>query len=291
MNKKKLFEKYDLAPISIRKSKKIDILNTINYKYVVKAGNNNNIYDYLKIRNFNNFIYPITDNSDSYEITRYIEDIEVPIEQRIEDLIYLTSILHVKTTFYKTIDMDYIKEIYEEQLKKQEYLYNYYLTLQDMIEIEVYMSPSHYLLIRNISDFYKCIRKSKEYIDRWYELIKDKKKMRYSMTHGNLDKSHIIENSDIYLISWNKARINSPVFDLANLYRLNQDKIDIFDLLDIYQTKYALKEEEKCLLFSLILLPTKLEIKDTEFKNVKETRRVVEYIDNVKKLLFYNVNS
>lgn len=290
MNKKKLFEKYDLLPISIRKLNKVDILNTRNYKYVMKVGNNNNIYDYLKIKNFNNFIYPITDNNDSYEITRYIDDIEVPMEQRIEDLIYLTSILHVKTTFYKTIDTDYIKEIYEEQLKKQEYLYNYYSTLQDMIEMEVYMSPSHYLLIRNISDFYKCIRKSKEYIDRWYELIKDRKKMRYSMTHGNLDKSHIIENSDIYLISWNKARINSPVFDLASLYRLNQDKIDIFDLLDIYQTKYVLKEDEKCLLFSLILLPTKLEVKDTEFQNVKETRRVVEYIDNVKKLVLDNAN-
>ena len=151
------------------------------------------------------------------------------------------------------------------------------------------MSPSQYLLIRNISNFYKCIRKSKEYIDKWYEVMNSSKKMRYAMTHGNLDKTHIIENQNIYLTSWDKARINSPVFDLINLYRNNQDKIDIIDLLSIYETKYELKEEEKYLLFSYLLLPDKIEIKEMEFLNVKETRRVVEYIDKIKNILLQEV--
>lgn len=286
MNKRELFDKYSLEPVSIKKKNKIEIINTKDSRYVLKSKNNFNIYNYLRLKNFNNFIYPLTDSDDSYEITEYIDDIDVPIEQRIEDLIYLTSILHIKTTFYKNTDIDYIKEIYEEQVKKQEYLYKYYLSLQDMIETEVYMSPSHYLLIRNISKFYRCIRKSKDYIDRWYDLVKDSKKMRYVMTHGNLDKNHLIENQNIYLISWNKARINSPVFDLVTLYKNNQDKIDLIDLLDIYQTKYELKEDEKCLLFSFILLPDKIISKDTEFQNVKETRKVVEYIDNLEKINF-----
>lgn len=291
MNKKELLNKYNLVPLSIRKQQKIEILNTKDSKYVVKKGNHSNIYDYLKIKNFHNFIYPITDNHDFYEISPYIEDMDVPVEQRIEDLIYLTSILHVRTTFYKNIDTDSIKEIYEEQVKKQEYLYQYYLSLQDMIETEVYMSPSHYLLIRNISTFYRCIRRSKEYIDKWYDLVKDSKKMRYVMTHGNLDKSHLIENQNIYLISWDKARINSPVFDLVTLYRLNQDKIDLSDLLDIYQTKYELKEDEKYLLFSFILLPDKIVNRDTEFQNVKETRKVVEYMERIEKVLLHEINS
>lgn len=291
MNKKELLDKYNLVPLSIRKQQKIEILNTKDSRYVVKKGNHSNIYDYLQVKNFHNFIYPITNNQDSYEISPYIEDMDVPIEQRIEDLIYLTSILHVKTTFYKNVDTDYIKEIYEEQVKKQEYLYQYYLSLQDMIETEVYMSPSHYLLIRNISKFYRCIRRSKDYIDKWYDLVKDSKKMRYVMTHGNLDKSHLIENQNIYLVSWDKARINSPVFDLVTLYRLNQDKIDLLDLLDIYQTKYELKEDEKYLLFSFILLPDKIVNRDTEFQNVKETRKVVDYMDRIEKVLLHEMNS
>ena len=282
MNKKELFEKYNLEITGIKKKNKIEILNTRQHKYVLKSGNNYNVYDYLKIKNFNNFIYPITNNNDRYEITEYVDNVKIPDEQRIEDLIYLTSILHVKTTFYKSVDTDYIKEIYEDQVKKLEYIYNYYFTMQDIIEREVYMSPSHYLLIRNISNFYKCIRKSKEYIDKWYDIVKETKKIRYSMTHGNLDKSHLIENQNIYLVSWNKARINIPVYDLVNLYKNNQDRIDIINLLEIYQSKYELKEEEKCLLFSLILLPEKIENKDKEILNVKETRKVVEYVNKIK---------
>jgi len=133
MNKRQILEKYNLEPISYKKLKKVDIITTLNSKYVVKKADNQSTYEYLRTRNFNNFLPSITSVEDRYEITRYLDDIEVPDEQRIEDLIYLTSILHTKTTFYKNVDLDYIKEIYEEQQKKQDYLYNYYLELQNMI--------------------------------------------------------------------------------------------------------------------------------------------------------------
>lgn len=286
MNKREVLDKYQLKPVSYKKRKKVDIITTKDARYVLKPSNNQNIYDYLKIRNFTNFAYPLTESDDNYEITEYIDDIDVPDEQRIEDLIYLTSILHTKTTFYKNVDVDYIKKIYEEQLKLQEQLYNYYSSLQDMIETEVYMSPSHYLLIRNISDIYKCIIKSKDYINKWYELVKEQKKIRYTMTHGNLDKSHLIENNEIYLISWDKARINLPVYDLASIYKNNQEKIDPLDLLEIYQSKYELKEDEKCLLLSMISLPPKLKINDNEYENVKETLKVVEYTIKIRDFLW-----
>lgn len=286
MNKRQVLEKYNLGPTHYKKIKKVDIITTPNSKYVLKPGNNQSTYEYLRVRNFNNFLPPITSIDDDYEITKYLDDIEVPDEQRVEDLIYLTSILHTKTTFYKNVDLDYLKKIYEEQLKNQDYLYNYYMELQNIIETEVYMSPSQYLLIRNISDIYKCILKSKEMINKWYELAKEKKKIRYTMTHGNLDKSHLIENNDIFLISWDKAKINLPVYDLANIYKNNQKDIDLLDLLDIYQTKYELTEDEKYLLFSLISLPPKLENKDTEYKQVKETFKIVEYSSKIKNILW-----
>jgi len=286
MNKRQILEKYNLEEISYKKLKKVDIITTLNSKYVVKKADNQSTYEYLRTRNFNNFLPSITSVEDRYEITRYLDDIEVPDEQRIEDLIYLTSILHTKTTFYKNVDLDYIKEIYEEQQKKQDYLYNYYLELQNIIESEVYMSPSQYLLIRNISDIYKCIIKSKEMINKWYEVIKEKKKIRYAMNHGNLDKSHLIENNDIYLVSWDKAKINLPVYDLANLYNNNQKEIDLLDLLNIYQTKYELTEDEKYLFLSLVSLPPKLENKDSEFKQIKETLKIVEYTNKIKNILW-----
>lgn len=286
MSKQQVLSKYNICPISYKKIKSIDILTTDKDKLVLKEGSNFNIYEYLRLKKFNNFPDYLTNNDDPFELTEYLNNSSVPDEQRIEDLIYLVSILHTKTTFYKNVDSDKIKKIYEDLRNKQDYLYNYYLTMQDTIEMEVYMSPSHYLLIRNISNFYKCIIKSKEFIEKWYQQVKDSKKMRYCMTHGNLDRNHLIENENIYLISWNHAKIGIPVYDLESIYRLNQEKIDLIDLLDVYQTKYELKESEKYLLFSLISLPDKIEIQDNEYDNVRETLKVVEYVNKVKKILW-----
>ncbi|MBE6147628.1 MAG: hypothetical protein E7168_04775 [Firmicutes bacterium] len=282
MNKKECLERYNIQPICFQKQKNIDVITTLEKKYVLKETNNTNIYDYLKTRNFYNFPTVLTNLEDRYEITEYLEDFSVPEEQRIEDLIYLVSILHTKTTFYKNVDTDFIKKIYEETKEKQDYLYNYYLSIQDMIEKEVFMSPSNYLLIRNISTIYQNIRLSREYLTNWYEKVKDTKKIRYVLTHGNLSKNHLIENKDSYLISWDNARVNLPIYDLIDLYQKNYDKIDIEDLLSIYQSKYVLKEDEKDLLFSLILLPEKVDMTKQEFQKLKMILSITEKSFNLQ---------
>ena len=38
---------------------------------------------------------------DQYEITEYIEDIEMPKEQKMQDMIDLVALLHSKTTHYE----------------------------------------------------------------------------------------------------------------------------------------------------------------------------------------------
>ena len=276
MNKRQELEKYNLKASRYQKKKKVDIISTENNRYCLKEENNTNIYEYLRTRNFHNFPPNLTNNSDPYEITEYIDDFEVPEEQRIEDLIYLVSLLHTKTTFYKNVDIDQVKKIYEEIIDRQDYLYNYYSGLQNMIESEVYMSPSHYLLIRNISILYQNIGESKKRIESWYQKVKTSKKLRYAMTHGALEREPLIENNDLYLISWGKARINLPVYDLLNIYQNNKEKIDIFDLLDIYQTKYILKEEEIDLFLALTLLPEKLEMKKTEVQKIKQVFTITD---------------
>ena len=67
------------------------------------------------------------------------------------DLIYLLSLLHSKTTFYREVDIDHNKEIYETTINNLDYLNNYYTNLITSIEKEVYMSPSSYLIARNIN--------------------------------------------------------------------------------------------------------------------------------------------
>ena len=77
---------------------------------------------------------------------------------------HLISLLHSKTAYYKEIDYDEYKNIYENLNNKIDYIYNYYLDVINMIESKIYMSPSEYLLARNISKIFSCIYFCKKYI-------------------------------------------------------------------------------------------------------------------------------
>ena len=72
-------------------------INTSSGRYIVKhKSNKQDIFNYLITRNFN--YYPdIIDYDDNYEITRYIDNISIPSEQKINDLVTLTALLHSKT--------------------------------------------------------------------------------------------------------------------------------------------------------------------------------------------------
>ena len=152
MNKKQLLDYYNIKPKSIKQLGSASIITTTDKKYVIKKVNRKvDLFDYLLTRNFNNFPKIYSSIKDEIELMDYIEEKNTPIEQKLEDLVYITSILHTKTTYYKTVDEDYLKNIYESILKKIDDTYQYYSNLHNMIELEIYMSPANYLLIRNIS--------------------------------------------------------------------------------------------------------------------------------------------
>ena len=80
-------------------------------KFVVRK-NKTNIYDYLSYRNFNNYHNLKID--DGYEIVEYIDEIDIPKEQKMIDLIEVISSLHKKTNYYKKITDNIVDNIYDE---------------------------------------------------------------------------------------------------------------------------------------------------------------------------------
>lgn len=118
----------------------------------------------MSSRAFDYFPYLI-DDSDKYEIYPYIDDIYEPREQKAMDLTHLLSLLHSKTTFYREVDIDKNKEIYEEIVNEVDYLNDYYNSLISSIEKEVYMSPSSYLIARNTNIIFSSIYYAKDNIE------------------------------------------------------------------------------------------------------------------------------
>lgn len=276
---KDLVSSFNLRINKCKYCKNIRIVDTDKGQFVIKKNKNNNseLYRYLQTKNFNNFLN-LYDYNSYYEIYPYIDEITLSNEEKAIDIIYLISILHNRTTFYKNIELDTIKAIYEDINNKLSYLTNYYDNLRMVLEESRYPSPSNYLLLRNISVVFRSIDSSKYFIDRWYNTIKDKESFRVVTIHNSLELDHLLKSDDTYLISWDKSCRASPIYDLLSFYKNAYDKVEFSSLFEMYNSKCSLSKEEIYLLFSLLLVPNKVELSNTEIINTKEVYKLTNYL-------------
>lgn len=258
----------------------------IDNDYVIKDKKSDvrETYNYLLARSFNYFPEIIKeDNNKIYY--KYIPDISEPREQKIIDLTMLLSLLHNKTTFYREVDLDYYKYIYESVNQEIDSIYSYYNNLMDNIENELYMSPANYLIARNISSIYSSLAYAKENIKKWYELIEDKRKVRLVTIHNNLSLDHYIKNDKPYLVSWDRAKIDMPVYDLVSLYKHHYLDFEFSDIFKLYLSKYQLSKEEMLLFLSMIAIPDRIKYTGSEYKTVLSVRRIIDYVYKTRMLL------
>ena len=270
----------DYNPKKVITKGKVKILDD---KYVIKEKVDNNIFSYLETRNFNYFP-EIIESDEKYDVTNYAKDIDYPREQKLYDLIDLTTLLHSKTTYFKEIDESKFSELYEDISNNILYLYSYYSDKATLIESKTFYSPSEYLLLRSINKIFYSLDYAKISLD---ELLETKeKKMRTCMIHNNLDLNHYIKGDRDYLISWNKAKFDMPIFDLYKLFKRNKT-YNYIDLLDRYEQNYPLLEYEKKLLLIMLSMPDIIDDNKSEIEKAKEIKQMIinleilpNYLDN-----------
>ena len=282
----------NIKPLRYIKKGKIYIVEENNKKFTIKNNSKNDLlYQYLTSRSFDYFPKIISEDED-YILMEYLQDIDIPKEQKIIDLVELVSLLHSKTTYYKETTKDDFKQIYEDIKGNIDYLKIYYDNVMQIIETKVYFSPSEYLLARNISQVYKCLYFCENKIEEWYKLIENNTKQRYVLLHNNLDLTHFIENDRSYLISWDKSKVDLPVFDLYKLYKRHHIDFEFSEILNEYEKNYPLKEEEKLLFFILISLPEKIDFNDTEYNKCVIISKEIDRLFKSEKLVsLYHVSN
>lgn len=276
-----ILEYLNITPKKVRKISSIYILDD---NYVVKQIKNKSLketYDYLKSRNFLNFP-PVIFEQDNYEVTKYLHDVKIDDTQKIEDMIYLLTLLQNKTTFYKEMDLDEVKKIYEETKEELHYLYNYYQAIQTMIEEEIYMSPANYYFILRVSKIYQVLNMGLFYIEKWYEQAHIKKTMRFVLNHNNLTRDHLIEEDNIYLTSWGKSSFGFPEADLENLWVNNYEYLELENLLQTYQSKYKLYDDEYYLFLARLCKIKRIDFNKDEQNKMKEIIDLMKYIEKLE---------
>ena len=281
---KKILDKNDLKVDKYTMKGKTMIVNTPLGQFALKKGNLDNIYKYLLSRNFEYFPKVIDSNEDS-KIYEFVDDVKYDNEQRAFDLIHTIALLHSKTTYYKDVDIDEYKKIFEETMEKINYIYNYYMDVINIIESKIYMSPSEYLIARNISKIFSCIYFCKNELEQWYEIVKNEKRKRVVTLHNNLKLDNIIRNKSVYLIGWEYSKIDSPIYDFINFYNNYALYFDFRSLLNEYERIFPFKEEEKKLLSVLISIPSKIPNTEKEYNRVKNVRQLLDKIYKTEMLL------
>lgn len=266
----------------IRKVGKVSIFN--DEKVIKQEKNNDEIYEYLESRNFDNYLKPI-ERVDERAVYPYIKDKSVDNYQKGEDLIKTVALLHNKTSFNKEINPSKYKEIHDSIIGHINYLDKYFYEYLDKTELKEYPSPSDTIFLRNYSKLLSLFDFLKQETDTWYELAKDNTKKRVSLNHGNLSLDHLLKNDKDYLISWDNATFDSPILDITNLYHNEWNNIDFSTALKNYLERCSLSADEKKLLFINLAIPKKIEKTSDEMINVMETSRLFDYIYKTEELI------
>lgn len=270
-------------PKKITINGKSHILTTDNGKYVIKEKNKDikSLYNYLNNRNFNK--YPqIVDEYDNNYVYEYLDDINVPINQKIIDEAKTLAELHYKTSYFKNVKIDNYKEIYENISSNINYIENYYNNLFNRALSEEYIRPSLYILIINSSMIKSNITFIKNELEKWYKMISDLDKIRVVYNHNNLSIDHFINNK---FISWDKFLVDSPVIDLINLYKNDYGKYDFSLFLEEYSKQFELLDYEKVLLFIMISIPKTFDFTNNELDNTLMVSKSISYLEDTSKLI------
>lgn len=262
----------------------------IEEDYVRKKYSKNviDIFSLFELCGFDNYckIISYDDEFIRYEYKKYKDYYEVV---KGSELIDVVSLMHSKTTKYIEVDQEKYKDIYNSILGNINYLKKYYDNMIELIEFEEYMKPSSYLIARNYSLILQSLEFASSKLEKWYKLVSNNLSDRVCVIHNNLSLDHFIYSDKSYLISFDRALVDTPILDLYKLYKNEFNNINFDILFKKYNDVVLLSSEEKLLFFILISLTPKIEITNDEFNDCININFVFKYI--YKTLKFINKNN
>ena len=112
------------------------------------------------------------------------------------------------------------------------------------------------------------------------------------LLHNNLDLSHFIKSDKSYLLSWRKAKIDIPIFDIYKLYRKNGLEVPFDEILKRYEQNYPLTDDERKLLFILIAMPNIIDFDHNEYELTNIISKEIDMLYKSENLIspYYSEN-
>lgn len=156
--------------------------------------------------------------------------------------------------------------------------------MMEDIERLDYKSPSQWYYTLNYTKFIKSLDKSKQHLNKFKELTKDKSTIRQVITHQNFDYNHVFISKD-KIISNEKMTICSPVFEITSLFEHSYfGSIDLSGCLKEYFNKFSFEDYEIEWLLALLYIPRIKFYPGNDFKNLTNIMQGVFMVKSVDEL-------
>ena len=273
---------------------KVKVLNCANEDIVIKPKTDKLLetHNYLLSRDFNNFVQVKDINRDKYYIYPYVYENKIPKEQKAADMMKIVALLHAKTIYFKDVDESVFDEIYLNIENNIEYVKEYYSNLYDNIFMKKYFDPFENLFMDMYSKINNACIFCKSELENWYNIVTVKKSIRVVLLHNNLKLDHFIKGEDDYLISFDNAKIDTPVLDLVTFYKNEYNNIDFKEIFKIYINHFDFTEDEYKLFFILISIPDIINVTNKRADDLSKISKLKIYLNKTEELIrpYYSID-
>lgn len=269
---------YNIQPADIRPvSKRLNQVHNANTSFALKrsmlnAGQLSNWHDaYRTAEKYNlKSILPVylnnrgeifeQHNGEIYYLSPWKEKKEYDEpEHQLESFYQAVGTIHNRTKQSNDIAIEKTEEAVELEKQKIDSYRGQLLTFIGQFEARHYMAPFELLVCTQYRDLEQVLMKASEWYDYYLKDLQGDKRMFHALCHGDLRDSHVIyQNTQTYLINWERSFYGNPVMDLA-IYFYNEFKYHDSPLthlagsFSIYEKYNPLLQSEKSLLAIYLL--------------------------------------
>lgn len=206
--------------------------------------------------------------------------------------------IHLTTIRKQQIhDENEITGYYETTIKKWEERNQFLESFIEEAEQKWYMSPFELQFCTYFHEVNLAASFARTQLDKWHELMVDRKSFRTALTLNNLSDTHFLydDSGKGYLSNFERCGYANPTNDLVSLYyRILKTYptlcTDCLDWFESYQSRFPLREEEFYLFLSHLAFPEPIYRCVQSYTSNKQKKSELEHVQVLQRAYWLTKN-
>lgn len=254
-------------------------------RYLIKKKDSKfeKIFQYFDSISFSNYLVPINFFQDDFYLYSIPKEVDCNQEEKGRRIFSVLLSLANKTAIIKEYSSSEKEEIYHSILDEIHDTVTYYLNLEKEIMKFDFPPISHYVFLKNSSQFYRLLDYSKYQLEKWYQ--SESNYYQESFLIGEVSFDSFFFSHDSYFYRYEHCKRGNIIFDFISFFKNHCDLNNIWDLFQLYKNELSLSQDELSLLYCMISIPDKKVFSNHSFQDTIMIRKYINQLDCVEMFL------